>query len=420
MATNIEMPKLSDTMTEGTLVKWVKQEGDQVAVGDVLAEVETDKATMEMESFDDGILGKIYIQEGEKVAVGALMAVLVEEGEKVPEGSTPEKNAAPEETADKTDKTDGEKKEDKPDDGPKDSTGRIKASPLARKVAAANNVDLADVEPSGPGGRIVLKDVEAAMASGASSKKTPSSAPAPKAVPSLPSTSGEERKISLSGMRKVIASRLFESKTTLPHFYLNIEVDAKPLLDLRAELKENGEPFGLERVTINDLILRATALAAQRVPRVNAAYGPEEITEFGSVNLAVAVAIDDGLITPVIRDAQDKSLREISSSVKDLAGRARNKKLKPDEYQGGTITVSNLGAYGIDSFYAIINPPQAAILAIGAVVKKAVVDANGEIVVGHRMNIGLSADHRVVDGAVGAEFLAALRKLLEAPSMLLV
>jgi pyruvate dehydrogenase E2 component (dihydrolipoamide acetyltransferase) len=293
----------------------------------------------------------------------------------------------------------------------------VKASPLAKKIAASKGVDLGGVSGTGPGGRIVAKDVETAPAGGARAAAA-SSASAP-AIPSMPAGAGDQR-IALSGMRRVIAERLLASKTQLPHFYLHIEVDAGPLMKARGELNAVTEASGGPKFTVNDFVLKAVVAAAAKVPAVNASFAGDAIIQYGSVNLSVAVAVEEGLVTPVIRDAQKKSLREISEAVKDLAGRARNKKLKPEEYQGGTITVSNLGAYGIESFSAIINPPQAAILAVGAIVKKPVVGPNDQIVVGQRMSVGLSADHRVIDGAVGATYLGELRKLIENPTLMLL
>jgi pyruvate dehydrogenase E2 component (dihydrolipoamide acetyltransferase) len=290
----------------------------------------------------------------------------------------------------------------------------VKASPLAKKIAASKGVDLGGVSGTGPGGRVVAKDVESAPAG-----TTRSAAPAAAPVASMPAGAGDQ-KIALSGMRRVIAERLLASKTQLPHFYLNIEVDAGPMMKARAELNTAMEAAGGPKLTVNDFVLKAVVAAAVKVPAVNASFADDSIIQYGGVHLSVAVAVEEGLVTPVIRDAQKKSLREISEAVKDLATRARGKKLKPDEYQGGTITVSNLGAYGIESFSAIINPPQAAILSIGAIVKKPVVNAKDEIVVGQRMSIGLSADHRVVDGAVGATYLGELRKLLENPTLMLL
>jgi pyruvate dehydrogenase E2 component (dihydrolipoamide acetyltransferase) len=407
------MPKLSDTMTEGTLVRWLKKEGETVSLGDILAEVETDKATMEMESFEEGVLKEVYVKEGGKIGVGQKIALVLAEGESADApaaapaaksaeapASAPAAAAAPASAA----------------SAPAAASGsRVKASPLAKKIAVERGVSLEGVAGSGPGGRVVAKDVPATGSAPASRAAAPA-APAPI---KLEKTGGDEKRVELSGMRRVIAERLLASKTQIPHFYLSIEVDAAPLMRLRQEVNAANEAAGLAKITVNDFVLLAVARAAQQCPKVNAAWGGDHVMEYGSVNISVAVAVDDGLVTPVIRNAQDLSLREISAAVKDVATRARNKKLKPEEYVGGTITVSNLGAYGIEQFYAIVNPPQAAILAVGAVVKKPVVNAKNEIVVGQRMSISLSGDHRVVDGAVGAEFLSALRKLVENPALML-
>ncbi len=308
----------------------------------------------------------------------------------------------------------------------------IKASPLAKKVAAAHGVDLTGLKGTGPGGRIVQKDVLAGGESNGTkvAQSAPTTAEPASVTPATPRSTppvatptpkvGQSTRVALTSMRKVIADRLLESKTTIPHFYLRIEVDAGPLAKLRADINAANEKDGGVKISVNDLILKATAVAITKNPKVNASFTGDSVTEFSSVQLAVAVAIDDGLITPVIREAQSKSLTQISLEVKDLATRARGKKLKPDEYQGGTFTVSNLGAYGIDSFDAIINPPQAGILSVGALVKKPVVNAAGEIVVGQRLHLGLSCDHRVIDGAVGAQFMATLRQLLENPLLLLL
>jgi pyruvate dehydrogenase E2 component (dihydrolipoamide acetyltransferase) len=416
----IEMPKLSDTMSEGTLLKWRKKEGDKVETGDVIAEVETDKATMEMEAFDDGILHKLLIKEGEKVAIGSQIAVLLRKGEQPPaDGAAPVSQAeAPSATT---------KKESVPAQAPASAPapakaaatgGRVKASPLAKKIAGSKGVDLGGLTGSGPGGRIVAKDVEGAPVGrgAAPAASAPASVPA---IPPTPAGPGDQR-IPLSGMRRVIADRLLASKTQLPHFYLNIEVDAAPLMKARGELNAVTEASGGPKFTVNDFVLKAVIAAAVKVPAVNASFAGDAIIQYGNVNLSVAVAVEEGLVTPVVREAQKKSLREISEAVKDLAGRARSKKLKPEEYQGGTVTVSNLGAYGIESFSAIINPPQAMIISVGAIVKKPVVGPNDQIVVGQRMSVGLSADHRVVDGAVGATYLAELRKFIENPTLMLL
>jgi pyruvate dehydrogenase E2 component (dihydrolipoamide acetyltransferase) len=367
--------------------------------------VETDKATMEMEAFDDGTITDILIPEGGVVKVGQPIANL-EGGKKSAVKSTPSAAptaSAPAVTAPRT---------AKPMSTTAADGSRVKASPLAKKIALERGVNLSGVQGTGPGGRIVAADVPATA-----------SAQARSAAPAAPRIevpfSDADTKTPLSGMRRTIAERLLASKTQIPHFYLTIEIDAAPLAKLRKDLNAAAEAAGTAKVTVNDFILLAAARSAKQHPKVNAAFAGDSVVEYGSVNLSVAIAVEDGLITPVIRDAQKLSLREISTAVKDLAVRARSKKIKPEEYQGGTLTISNLGAYGIDSFYAIINPPQAAILAVGAIVKKPVVSAQDQIVAGQRMTISLSGDHRVVDGAAGAEFLATIRKSLESPTSLL-
>jgi len=403
----IQMPKLSDTMTEGTLVSWKKKIGDQVTAGEVLAEIETDKATMEWEATDDGVLQEIYVPDGGKVNVGERIAFVGDGGETAP---------PPQEKPDKKPvakaKTKSKPVEAGVSPAPEQPTGRIKVSPLARKIAAEKSIDLTTVKGTGPGGRIVEKDVAAAVSAAGPGAKTAKTVP-PKIA------AGESTRVSLTGMRKIIAERLVASKGPVPHFYLNIEINADELMRVRAELKSAGEENETTKITVNDFILKGAVMAAVREPRVNASFAGDAVIYYRDVNLAVAVAIDEGLVTPVIRAAQNKSLREISAAVKDLAHRARHKRMKPEEFQGGTLTVSNLGSYGIDNFAAIINPPQAIILAIGAIVRKPVVNAKGAIVPAYRMKIGMSCDHRVVDGAIGADYLKALRHLLENPSLLL-
>jgi pyruvate dehydrogenase E2 component (dihydrolipoamide acetyltransferase) len=349
---------------------------------------------------------EITIPEGGVVKVGEKIAIL--DGGSAPAKSKP-KATAPAATAPAASAAAAPKPRSAV---PTPSGARPKSSPLARKIAAERGIDLATVSGSGPGGRIVAADVPETSA--AATKPTASAAPRI-AVPE----SASDKRIPLSGMRRTIAERLLASKTQIPHFYLSLEIDAAPLTRLRKDINAAAEASGTPKVTFNDFVLLATARAAAAHPAVNSAFAGDAIIEYPSVNLSVAIAVDDGLITPVIRDAQKLTLREISAAVKDLAVRARGKKLKPEEYQGGTITVSNLGAYGIESFYAIINPPQAAILAVGAIVKKPVVNAQDQVVVGQRMTLALSGDHRVVDGAAGAEFLATLRKSLETPATLL-
>ena len=407
----ITMPKLSDTMVEGTIARWKKKEGDTVEMGDILAEVETDKATMEMEAFDEGILKEIYVGDGGVAKVGEKVALVLGEGETVKGAS-----AAP---AAKPDLTTAQPREAKaapaaPTTAAAPGAERAKASPLAKKIAVERGIALEGIKGTGPGGRIVVKDLPE---KGAAAARAPAAAPPPKVQ--APSAGQGDNRVPLTGMRRVIAERLLASKTQLPHFYLSIEVDASSLMRLRKELNSANEAAGLPKLTVNDFILLAVARAASSHPYINASWAGDAIIQFASVNISVAVAVDEGLVTPVIRDANKLSLKEISVTVKDLAKRARDKKLKPEEYQGGTITVSNLGAYGIEQFFAIINPPQAAILAVGAIVKKPAVNAKNEIVVGERMTISLSGDHRVVDGAVGAEYLSTLRKLIENPALML-
>ncbi|CAN5787771.1 pyruvate dehydrogenase complex dihydrolipoamide acetyltransferase [soil metagenome] len=452
----IQMPKLSDTMTEGTLVAWKKKKGEQVSTGDVIAEIETDKATMEWESPEDGTLTEIYVEEGGKVEVGQKIAFIGDKGEEAPAAApaAEEKPAAKaEEPKPESGKTEGKQQaetempapagEKAAETGPPEAeqtrldapqagsekaaaagaqkprssgdSSRVKASPLARRVAAEQGMDISQIKGTGPEGRVTESDVRAAM------KSTEGRASArPQSAPAAPVPAEGVARINLTGMRKVIAERLVASKGPVPHFYLTIEVDAGPLMTARAELKAAGPESDTAKITVNDFILKAAVDAAVKVPKVNAAFDEDAIIQYEDVDLAIAVALEEGLITPVVRAAQKKSLREISEAVKDLANRARNKRMKPEEFQGGTFTVSNLGGYGIDSFSAIINPPQGFILAIGRVTKRAVVDDCDQMTVGQRMSITMSCDHRVIDGALGADYLKELRRLLENPSLLLI
>ena len=444
----IQMPKLSDTMTEGTLVAWKKKKGDKVSAGDVIAEIETDKATMEWESPEDGTLTEIYVEEGGKVEVGQRIAFIGEPGEggekeKAPKAEEAPKSEEPKEKPKETEKpapAEAKEKEtapphkkkavdagvppaeQKPERPKLQEEARVKASPVARRIAAELGVALASVKGSGPDGRVTETDVRAAAKSVAAA---PSRAgisgrgPTPAQKPPAPK-SGTGSRLQLSGMRKGIAERLVQSKAPVPHFYLNIEIDAGPLLAARAELKAGGEAADTSKITVNDFVLKAAVMAAVKVPKVNASFDGDAIVQYAEVDLGIAVAIEDGLLTPVIRAAQNKSLREISELAKDLASRARNKRMKPEEFQGGSFTVSNLGGMGIDSFSAIINPPQGFILAVGKINKTPVVDNCDRIVIGHRMSIWMSCDHRAIDGALGAEYLKELRHLLENPALLLV
>src|SRR5258708_5197890 len=432
MPITIEMQKVSDTMTEGTLLRWIKKVGDSVEVGDVIAEVETDKATMEMEAFDEGTLAEVYVEEGQKVEVGQKLAILTGEGEEAPkqqngskkvsvekkeketagEPSTPEKKASVKEPVQSAAEVAPESPKQSAPSG-ETSQSRPKASPLARKVAAELSEELGQVSGSGPGGRIVRSDVLSVA------KTEPKITEHPKTAPQLEALQTGQR-IPLSGMRRTIANRLLESKTTTPHFYLQAEIDAPPLASLPPQTNTPAQAAGFPKITVNDFILKAIAVAAARVPQANAAFAGDAIIQYADVQLACAVAIDEGLVTPVIREAQRKSLSQISAEIKDLAARARSKKLKPEEYQGGTITVSNLGGYGVEQFFAIINPPQSVVVSVGAIVPKPAVNTEGQIVAGQRIVLGLSCDHRVVDGAIGAHLLAELKRLLETPALMLI
>lgn len=467
MPIHIDMPKLSDTMTEGTLIKWHKKVGDTVEIGDILAEIETDKATMEMEAFDEGKLTQILIQEGQKATIGSILAVL--DGPTMGTSPAPAAPAtpaaaptpAPTPTPAQAAPTAPAAAVPPPAPAPvapatpaADANDRVKASPLARKLAEELGVDLQKVSGSGPGGRIVKEDIEAAAkapasapapsadaaaaaaltaslknrvstSDPASAAPAPAKTPAPAATPApapaaiQPVVSTEDESTPLSTMRKIIASRLSTSKQTIPHFYLHLEVDAAPLSNLRQLVNDQTAQSHGNKYSLNDFILLAVVNAAKTTPAVNASFAGDSIVRFRHIGLSVAISVEDGLVTPVIKQAETKSLLTISKEVKDLAARAKQKKLRPDEFDGGTITVSNLGAWGIQSFDAIINPPQAAILSIGAVVEKPVVK-DGQVVPGLRMDIGLSCDHRVIDGALGAQFLAEVKRLIEHPAMMLL
>jgi pyruvate dehydrogenase E2 component (dihydrolipoamide acetyltransferase) len=440
----IQMPKLSDTMTEGTLVAWKKEKGDKVTAGEVLAEIETDKATMEWESPEDGTLTEIFVEEGGKVEVGQKIAFIGEPGEGAPQKEPEEKKEKPKPETEKPAPAESKEKETAPPQpkegkppepeqkaapkkeaapvSDKAAEARVKASPVARRVAGELGVDLANVNGTGPDGRITESDVRAAAKAQPKEMQKQVPSPASAKTPAQPAEAKprEGSRIQLSGMRKGIAERLVQSKGPIPHFYLNIDIDAGPLMEARAELKAAGEESDTSKITVNDFILKAAVMAAVKVPKVNASFDGDALIQFAEVDLGVAVAIPDGLLTPVIRGAQNKSLREISALAKDLASRARNKRMKPEEFQGGSFTVSNLGGMGIDSFSAIINPPQGFILAVGAIRKVPVIDNCDAVVVGHRMSIWMSCDHRVIDGALGAEYLKELRHLLENPALLLV
>jgi pyruvate dehydrogenase E2 component (dihydrolipoamide acetyltransferase) len=451
------MPKAGDAMTEGKVVKWYKQPGDAVKKGEPVAEIETDKVNLDLEAEDDGTLGAHAAKEGDMVPVGGVLARILAEGEKEEapaaekktEEAPAEKKSEPEEEEPQqrrsTDKkesvkhTTGEYHEaieqrgprrdrtapesDTPSQAAKESTERQRSSPLARRMASEMGVSLEGVQGSGPRGRIIAADVKNAKTAAPAAKPAaaPASAPAakeskPAPAPLAPAPSLETKIIPLSAMRRTIAKRLGESTGPIPHFYLTAEYDVTNLISVRQQMLE----ITGVKVSLNDFIIRGIALALRHHPAVNASWGDDAITQHGEVHVGVAVATPDGLITPVIRNADQKSVADIATEVRALADKAKNRRLKPDEYQGSTFTISNLGAWGIEHFTAIINPPNAAILAIGAAEPRPVVDANRQIVVRDRMNVTLSCDHRIVDGALGADFLKTLRQYIEQPLRLVV
>lgn len=445
MAQIIEMPKLSDTMTVGTLVKWLKNEGDVVKSGTMLAEVETDKATMELECFFDGTLLKIFAPAGSQVALGAPLCAVGKPGEAVDapvpktpaaapaadakpaEGSAPAAtagqptpaSAAPTPVPQPAPTTAPVVEKSAPASAPFVNEGRVKISPLAKKLATEKNLDPRQIQGSGPSGRIVRADVLSAEKNGLGKAGGP--AKGGSFTGGTPARTGpiqEDRVVAVSNMRGTIARRLVESKTQIPHFYVEVEVDAAPLLELRQQLNTALEKEGV-KLSVNDFIMKASAEALRRVPNVNSSWENTQVRYFGAAHVSFAVALEDGLITPVIRDAHQKSVFAISTEVKSLGKLAKEKKLKPDQYTGATFCVSNMGMMGVDRFQAIINPPNSAILAVGATIKKPVVK-DDQIVIGQRMSFVLSCDHRVVDGATGAQYLAALRQIIESPAILLV
>ena len=444
MTINILMPALSPTMTEGTLATWHKKEGDKVKSGDVIAEIETDKATMEVEAVDEGTMGKILVAEGtENVPVNEVIAILLEEGEDAgalkggaPAPKAEAKAEAP--AAEPKAEAKAEAPAAQPAPAAKPATnghddGRVFASPLARRMAQQAGVDLAALKGSGPHGRIVKADIDAALAGGAPAAKPAAAAPeaakpAAAAPAAKPAAAGGPNAKQLadafgipyseqkhSNMRKTVARRLLESKQSVPHFYLTVDIELDALLKLRKELNDRGDV----KLSVNDLIIKAAALALRKVPAANASWTDEAMIQYERVDVSVAVATPGGLITPIIKDADRKGLGTISGEMKDLAARARDGKLKPEEYQGGTFSISNLGMFGVKDFAAIINPPQSCILAVGAGTQRPVVK-DGALAIATVMSCTLSVDHRAVDGAVGAEYLAAFRALVEAPlSMML-
>ena len=423
MPIQILMPALSPTMTEGALGKWLKKEGDKVKSGDVIAEIETDKATMEVEAVDEGVLGKILVSDGTTgVKVNEPIAVLVEPGEKVP-AAAPASSPPPQSATPKTEPA--PKPAAAPAPAPArsgnghDAGERIFASPLARRMAKMAGIDLSALKGSGPNGRIVKADIDAAQAGGAKPAAAPAPAPAARA-PAAPITAAHHL-VPHNNIRKIVARRLSEAKQSIPHFYVSIDVELDALLKLRGELnaKSPAEGPSAFKLSVNDLIIKAAALTLRRVPRVNASWTDDAMVLFDDVDISVAVAIPDGLITPIVRKADQKGLAAISNEMKDLAARAKTGKLKPEEFQGGGFSISNMGMYGVTEFAAIINPPQAAILAVAAGQQRAVVK-NGALAIATMLTCTLSVDHRVIDGALGAEWLAEFKRIVEDPLSLML
>ena len=434
MPIKILMPALSPTMTEGNLAKWLKNEGDTIKSGDVIAEIETDKATMEVEAVDEGTLGKILVPGGtEGVKVNEPIALLLEEGE--------DRSALDGASAAPAPKSNGEAKPapaaepkaaaPEPAAAPAPASARderISASPLARRMASQAGLELSAITGSGPHGRIIKVDVEAALqapkpaaapeSKSAPAPAAPAAAPAPAAQPAAAGPlSGDFEEIPLSNMRKVIARRLTEAKQTIPHFYLTLDCELDALLAMRTQL--NGRAGADYKLSVNDFVIKAVAMAMRKVPGVNASWGGDKIYQYKDIDVSVAVAIDGGLITPIIRKADQKGLSTISAAMKDLAARAKDGKLKPEEFQGGGFSISNLGMFGIKDFLAVINPPQACILAVGAGERRPVVKGDA-LAIATVMSVSLSTDHRVVDGALGAQFLQAFKQLIEDPLALLL
>ena len=448
MAKIVGLPKLSPTMEEGTLARWAKKEGDALAVDDLIAEIETDKATMEWRAFDKGVLLKVLVPEGATLQPDHPVAILGQAGEDIsgllaqlgagaavapaavaPDAVAPDAvapAAAPAAAAPAAPTPVAARPAASPASLPAPSAvaavpmpadagvaGRVLASPLVRRMAREHDLDLGAVRGSGPNGRIIKRDVDALLAAGETETTVAAAAATTLAAGARPGPVATK----LSQMRKTIARRLTESKQNVPHFYLTLDVDAEPLSEARAQINAALEKSG-EKVSLNDLLIKACAVALRRVPAVNASYTAEHLLAHQVVDISVAVSVPDGLVTPVVRDADRKGVAEIAREVRDLAKRAREKKLKPEEMSGGTFSISNLGMFGIEDFSAVINPPEGAILAVGAVRDEPVVK-NGAVVPGKRMRMTLSCDHRVIDGATGAEWLATLRRILEAPVTML-
>jgi pyruvate dehydrogenase E2 component (dihydrolipoamide acetyltransferase) len=430
------MPKMGDAMEEGTLVKWLKSEGDEVSEGDPIAEIETDKVTLELEAEDSGTLAQLIADEGQDIPVGEAIAFIAGEGEDVPEraagGGAEEaeeeggEGEAQAQTATETEAPEEEGEEEAPAQADGRTDGHFRASPIVRRLAQENNLDLSRIEGSGPAGRIVERDVRAAMESGTAQKtdgKAEVEAPEREAAPQVaaapePTRAPGTELVEPSRMRRVIGERMTQSKQQVPHYYATVEVEMDDLLALRKQLNEQLEEQGI-KLSINDFVMKAVALALKDFPNLNALWTSEGIELHQQVDLAMAVALEEGLITPVIRDAANETLSAISAASKDLAKRAREGALKPEEYQGGTVTISNMGMFGVESFAAIINPPQAAIVAVSSIMQRAMFK-DDEVVPVSIMKLTLSADHRISNGAEGAQYLAEVKRLLERPMTLVV
>jgi pyruvate dehydrogenase E2 component (dihydrolipoamide acetyltransferase) len=410
----ITMPRLSDTMEEGTIASWLKKPGEQVNKGDVIAQIETDKATMDLTAFEAGTLQEILAPEGTTVPIGKAVARIGSgpaADSKAPPSQEASSPPAAQETGSVEPKTD-EAREPAPARGTESADGKVRASPMARHIASEHGLDLSRISGSGPQGRVIRADVEAALS-------TPSrEAPQPTAAPAPAAEGADDERVSLSQMRRTIARRMAESTRTVPHFFLTTSVDATEMASLRKQINEQAADAGI-KITFNDMLVKGVALAIRKVPQVNVSFAEDSLIQHKRVHIGVAVATERGLIVPVIRDVDQKSIGQIGRESRDLAERANSGKLQPSDYSGGTFTVSNLGMFGVEQFNAVINPPEAAILAVGAIIREPV-EHDGQIVVRDRMKLTLSVDHRALDGAIGARYLQALKQLLEKPMLLLV
>jgi pyruvate dehydrogenase E2 component (dihydrolipoamide acetyltransferase) len=407
MATKILMPKLSDTMTEGIILKWLKKEGEKVKQGETLVEIESDKADMELEAYDSGVLRKILIPEKGKAGIGKPIAIIADANEDISDLLTNIPPSAPLQS--ETHSLDEESRKVNSNPPNQFSTpssladGRLKASPLAKRFAKDNKIELGMIIGSGPQGRIIKRDIESQIRG---SKPLP--AISEKIKP------GGHKDVELSLIRKTIAKRMQESKQTVPHFYVTVEIDMEAAISFREQLNNITNL----KISFTDILVKTTAAALMKHPNINATYLGNTMRQFGKVHIAIAVALDDGLVTPVLRNCEQKTIPQLNEELRGLVERARNRKLKPEEYQGATFTISNLGMFGVEDFVAIVNPPEGAILAVGSIIEKPVVK-KGQIIVGHTMKVTLSADHRIIDGAIAARFLQDLKKFIENPLALI-